>query len=52
MQKLFAKITSAILSFVMLVMPWANVPKATVDKDSFKTTYTNVFVHGLGGWGV
>ena len=51
MQKLFAKITSAILSFVMLVMPWANVPKATVDKDSFKTTYTNVFVHGLGGWG-
>ena len=51
MQTLLAKITSLVLSFIMLVFPWANVPKATIDESTFQTTYTNVFVHGLGGWG-
>lgn len=44
-------ILSFILSLIMLLFPWANVPKAEVDPTTFQSQYTNVFVHGLGGWG-
>lgn len=28
-----------------------NIPHADVNKESFNTEYTNVFVHGFSGWG-
>ena len=48
---MITKITSLIMSVIMFLVPWANIPKVEIDKSQWNTEYTNVFVHGLGGWG-
>lgn len=48
---MFAKLMSFFMSIIMFLLPWANYPKLEAKKDTWKTEYTNVFVHGLGGWG-
>lgn len=48
---MLSKIISLITSIIMFVAPAADFPAANVDTESFKTNYTCVFVHGLGGWG-
>ena len=45
------KIVSIILAIIMFLVPTVNIPNVEVDETKFKTEYTNVFVHGLGGWG-
>ena len=45
------KLVSLILTFIMFICPWANIPEVEPDFDSQKTNYTYVFIHGLGGWG-
>ena len=45
------KIISFFLAIVMYLLPQLNLPKADVDPATFQSNYTNVFVHGLGGWG-
>ncbi len=40
-----------LLAILMYVFPWLNLPKTEVDRSALKSNYTNVFVHGLGGWG-
>ena len=46
-----AKITSFIMTIIMFLFPFANIPEVQVDFDSMNTDYTYVFIHGLGGWG-
>ncbi len=46
-----AKLISVLMSLIMFLFPWLNIPEANVDKDAFQTNYTNVFVHGFAGWG-
>lgn len=47
---MFRKLIALILAVMMYIFPWLNLPKAEVDSN-LKSKYTNVFVHGLGGWG-
>lgn len=44
-------IVSFITAVIMFLIPSANIPKADVDTSKWNTSYTCVFVHGLGGWG-
>ena len=44
------RICAFFLSVLMWLMPWLHLPQQPVEEDP-KTKYTNVFVHGLGGWG-
>lgn len=44
-------IVSFITAVIMFLIPSANIPKADVDISKWNTSYTCVFVHGLGGWG-
>ena len=46
-----AKLISILMSLIMFLFPWLNIPEANIDKDAFETNYTNVFVHGFAGWG-
>lgn len=46
-----AKICSLFMSILMFFFPFFNFPEHTPDSDAAKTSYTNVFVHGLSGWG-
>ncbi|MBR5772812.1 MAG: hypothetical protein IKY00_06315 [Clostridia bacterium] len=46
-----AKIVSVIMTFIMFICPWANIPEVHIEQDKMKTNYTYVFIHGLGGWG-
>lgn len=48
---MLSRITAFFMSIVMFLFPTVNYPKADIDKSEWKTNYTNVFVHGLGGWG-
>ncbi len=45
------KIISRFISIIMFLFPMLNIPHADVNKESFNTEYTNVFVHGFSGWG-
>lgn len=45
------RIVAVLLAVIMYFLPWLNLPKAEIDRSSQKSSYTNVFVHGLGGWG-
>ena len=45
------KIISLFISIIMFLFPMLNIPHADVNKESFNTEYTNVFVHGFSGWG-
>ena len=45
------KIIAFFLSIIMFLVPWANIPKAEIDKSAWNTDYTCVFVHGFSGWG-
>lgn len=45
------KIVAFLMTVVMFVCPWANIPKVEVKTEEMKTNYTYVFLHGLGGWG-
>ena len=45
------KIISVITAILMFVFPMLNLPHAEVNRENFKTEYTNVFVHGFCGWG-
>ena len=47
---MFKRILAFILALLMNLMPWLSRPGTEV-KDDPKAKYTNVFVHGLGGWG-
>ena len=42
---------STVVAILMFLIPSLNIPKAEIDTNSFKTNYTNVFVHGFSGWG-
>ena len=44
------RICAFFLSVLMWLMPWLHLPQQPVEED-LKLKYTNVFVHGLGGWG-
>ena len=46
-----AKICSLFMSILMFFFPFFNFPEHTPDSDAAKTSYTNIFVHGLSGWG-
>ncbi|MBQ6066815.1 MAG: hypothetical protein IJK89_08330 [Clostridia bacterium] len=45
------KIIAFFMTILMFFFPRLNLPKADVDKESWTTDYTCVFVHGLSGWG-
>ncbi len=45
------KIISLIMSLLMFIFPFLNIPEADVEKENFKNEYTNVLVHGYAGWG-
>ena len=45
------RITAFILAILMYLMPWLNLPGRPEPDPAPKSNYTNVFVHGLGGWG-
>ena len=45
------RITAIFLAIIMYFLPWLNLPKKDIDEGNIKSKYTNVFVHGLGGWG-
>lgn len=45
------KIVSTFIAIIMFLFPALNIPEAEVDKNIFKTAYTNIFVHGFAGWG-
>ncbi len=45
------KFISIVTAIIMFIFPMLNIPHAEVDRDSFKTEYSNVFVHGFSGWG-
>ncbi len=42
---------SFIMTIIMFLFPFANIPKAEIDFEKMNTNYTYVFIHGLGGWG-
>ena len=46
-----ARICSLFLSILMFFFPFLNIPEHKPDADNAKTSYTNIFVHGLSGWG-
>lgn len=48
---MISQITAFFMSIIMFLFPMLNYPKADIDESEWKTNYTNVFVHGLGGWG-
>ncbi len=45
------KLYSLLMAILMFILPCLNIPEYTPDTDSAKTQYTNIFVHGLSGWG-
>ena len=45
------KIISFFTGILMFLLPSLNLPKADLHRDQWTTNYTNVFVHGLHGWG-
>lgn len=45
------KLYSLLMAIVMFILPCLNIPEYTPDTDNAKTQYTNIFVHGLSGWG-
>ena len=45
------KILAFFMTILMFLFPRLNVPKVELDKDSWTSDYTYVFVHGLSGWG-
>lgn len=45
------KLCSLFLSILMFFFPFLNIPEFKPDSDNAKTSYTNIFVHGLSGWG-
>ena len=45
------RIISFVYAVIMFIAPTANIPEYNADTESFKTDYTYVYVHGLGGWG-
>ena len=45
------KLCSLFLSILMFFFPFLNIPEIKPDSDNAKTSYTNIFVHGLSGWG-
>ena len=51
MKMIIRKLVSFLLSIVMFVLPWLNIPRLTIDKSSWTTDYAYIFVHGLNGWG-
>lgn len=46
-----SKICSLFLSILMFFFPFLNIPEYDPDSDNAQTSYTNIFVHGLSGWG-
>lgn len=42
---------SLFLAILMFIIPSLNIPEYSPDTESQKTNYTNIFVHGLSGWG-
>ncbi len=46
-----AKLCSLFVSIIMFIIPCLNLPEYTPDTENVKTQYTNIFVHGLSGWG-
>ncbi len=42
---------SMLMSLIMFFMPFFNMPEFTPDTENETTSYTNIFVHGLSGWG-
>lgn len=51
MPAIVTKLMSLIMTFIMFICPWLNIPEQNADKDNWNTNYDFVFVHGLGGWG-
>lgn len=45
------KLCSLFLSILMFFFPFLNIPEYKPDSDGAVTSYTNIFVHGLSGWG-
>lgn len=45
------RIMSIIYAVIMFIVPTANIPSFEAETEKFKTNYTYVYVHGLGGWG-
>lgn len=45
------KLYSLLMAIVMFILPCLNIPEYSPDTDNAKTQYTNIFVHGLSGWG-
>lgn len=45
------KVMSIICAVIMFIVPTANIPKFEAEAEKFKSNYTYVYVHGLGGWG-
>lgn len=45
------RIMSIIYAVIVFIVPTANIPSFEAETEKFKTNYTYVYVHGLGGWG-
>lgn len=45
------RIMSIIYAVIMFIVPTANILSFEAETEKFKTNYTYVYVHGLGGWG-
>ena len=45
------RIAAFFLAIIMYLMPWLPIQEKPKDETDLKSRYTNVFVHGLGGWG-
>ncbi|MGP1361207.1 MAG: lipase-like domain-containing protein [Candidatus Fimenecus sp.] len=45
------KIVAFVFAVIMFLSPASNHPNYKTDLKNFKTNYTCVYVHGIGGWG-
>ena len=45
------KLLALFMTIIMFFFPARNLPEVDMEKDTMKTDYTYVFVHGLDGWG-
>ena len=45
------KLLALFMTIIMFFFPAKNLPEIDMEKDTMKTDYTYVFVHGLDGWG-
>ena len=45
------RITAFFLAILMYIFPWLHLQQKEPGGETLQSNYTNVFVHGLGGWG-